>query len=94
LGKQIAGVEGALAWMTGGTLRRVVRFLCFVSVFMIFLFFGGAFSAGSAEPGRSDGQPAIRAVVSSNSTSSNSSSGTIMITMTGMAGDPGDISGR
>jgi len=73
-------------------LRRLVRFVCFASVLAIFLFFGGASSPGSAEPARPEGPPTIEAAASPSSTSSNSSSGTITITMTGMVGDPGDIS--
>jgi len=69
----------------------VVRFLCFACVVAVFLFLAGAFSQGSTEPARTEDTPRIEATASHNSTSSNSSSGTIMITMTGMVGDPGDL---
>ena len=49
---------------------------------------------GAAEPAGSESPPAIEATASPGSTSANSRSGTIMITMTGMAGDPGDLSGN
>lgn len=72
----------------------MVRFLCFACAVAVFLFLAGAFSQGSAEPARSESPPRIEAAASLEATSSNSSSGTIMITMTGMAGDPGDLSGN
>jgi len=60
----------------------------------IFLYLGGAFSQGSAEPARGESAPRIEATAAPASTSSNSSSGAIMITMTGIVGDPGDLAGR
>jgi hypothetical protein len=75
-------------------LRGLFRFLCFAAVVAIFLFLGGAFSEGSAETATSERPSPIEVGASADSTSSNSSSGSIMITMTGMAGDPGDLSGR
>ena len=72
----------------------MVRFLCFACVVAMFLFLAGAFSEGSSEPAGSDNPPPIEARASGNPTSCNSSSGTITITMTGMAGDPGDLSGK
>ena len=57
----------------------------------VFLFLAGAFSEGSTEPARPEPEPRIEGTAFYNSTSANSSSGTIMITMTGMAGDPGDL---
>ena len=59
----------------------------FAAVVAIFLFLGGAFSQGSAEPARSERPPAIETTASAGSTSLNSSSGSIMITMTGVADD-------
>lgn len=72
-------------------MRRVVRFLCLASILAIFLFLGSGSSPGSAEPASSESRPRIEVPASPEATSSNSSSGTIMITMTGMVGDPGDI---
>ena len=72
----------------------MVRFLCFACVVAVFLFLAGAFSQGSTEPAGSEAPPRIGATASHNSTSSNSSSAAITITMTGMVGDPGDLSGK
>jgi len=75
-------------------LRRFVRVLCFASLVAIVLFLAAVSSPGLAEPA-SSGSPRLLELASSpDSASSNSSSGTIMITMTGMVGDPGDLSGR
>ena len=70
-----------------GTLRGLFRFLCFAAVVVVFLFLGGAFSQGSAEPAGSERPPPIEVGASAGSTSSNSSSGSIMITMTGVVDD-------
>lgn len=72
----------------------MLRFLCLVSVLTIVLLFAIASSPGAVEPARAEDPPAIEATASHNSTSWNSSSGTIMITMTGMVGDPGDVSSK
>ena len=55
----------------------------------VFLFLGGAFSQGSAEPAKSERPPAIEVGASPGSTSSNSSSGSIVITMTGVVDNEG-----
>jgi len=65
--------------------------VCFAAVVATFLFLGGAFSQGAAEPARSDRPPPIEVGASAGSMSSNSSSGSIMITMTGIVGDHADI---
>ena len=72
-------------------MRRLVKFLCFALVFAVVLFLGGGTIPGSGESARAESPPAIEVGASVNSTSCDSSSGTIMITMTGMPGDPGDL---
>ena len=73
------------------TLKRAVRFLCFVLILAIVLFLSGDATPGSAEPATGERPATIETGASANSASSNSSSGSIMITMTGMPGDPGDL---
>lgn len=80
-------VKGALPELLEGTLRGLFRFLCFAVVVAIFLFLGGAFSQGAGEPTKSERPPAIKVGASVGSNSSNSSSGSIMITMTGVMDD-------
>ena len=59
----------------------------FAAVVAVFLFLGGAFSQGATEPARSDRPPTVETTASAGSASSNSSSGSIMITMTGVMDD-------
>ena len=70
-------------------MRGLFRFLGFVALVAVFLLLGGAFSQGATEPARSERPPAIEVGDSVDSTSSNSSSGSIMITMTGVMDDEG-----
>ena len=70
-------------------MRGLFRILGFAAVVAIFLFLGGALSQGSAEPARSERPPPIEVGASPGSASSNSSSGSIMITMTGVMDDEG-----
>ena len=72
-------------------MKQLLRILGFAAVVATFLFLGGALSQGAAEPARSERPPPIEVGASAGSTSSNSSSGSIMITMTGMPRDPGDL---
>ena len=68
-------------------MRGLFRIMGFAAVVAVFLFLGGAFSQGATEPARSDRPPPIEVGASPGSTSSNSSSGSIMITMTGVMDD-------
>jgi len=70
-------------------LKGLYRLLGFVAVVATFLFLGGAFSQGATEPARSERPPPIEVGASPDSASSNSSSGSIMITMTGIMDDEG-----
>ena len=72
-----------------GALKGLFRFLGFAAVVAVFLFLGGAFSQGSNDPARSERPPPVEVGASSGSTSSNSSSGSIMITMTGVVDNEG-----
>jgi hypothetical protein len=67
----------------------VFRLLCFALLLAILLFFAIASSPGSAEPAINGNAPTIETAASSNS-----SSCTITITMTGIVGDPGDLGDR
>jgi hypothetical protein len=60
----------------------------------IVLVFAVVFSLGSARPAGTEGPGIFGVAVSVSSASSNSGSCTIAITMTGMVGAPGDLSGR
>jgi hypothetical protein len=75
-------------------LKRAVRVLCFVLIFAVVLFLGGDSAPGAVEAARGERPPPIQVGASVNSTSSNSSCCAITITMTGMVGDPGDLSCR
>ena len=68
-------------------MKQLFRIIGFATVVATFLFLGGAFSQGSTEPARSDRPPPIEVGASAGSASSNSSSGSIMITMTGVMED-------
>jgi len=77
---------------TGGGIKGRLRFLCFASLFAVILLTGfanqGGFSADleSSKPPTPGDQRGIDPPANLRE-----SSGTILITMTGIVGDPGDI---
>lgn len=83
-------------------MKPLLRFLCFASLIAVILLGGSANQGGvsadieASKPPTPVDLPASTAPENRHKSepSGNKSSGTIMITMTGIVGDPGDVSER
>ena len=84
------------------TTMRKLRFLCFASLCAVILLAGSAGQGGTTADIEASKPPApvdLPGIVATGNLhdsepSGNRSSGTIMITMTGIVGDPGDLGGK
>jgi len=70
---------------------KTLRFLCFASLLVVILLAGSANQAGTAADIGASKPPTAVDQGGNVTTENRHSSGTILITMTGMVGDPGDL---
>ena len=76
------------------TAMRTLRFLCFASLFAVILLGGSANRGGVSADIEASKPPTLVDLAGSTAPENRHSSGAITITMTGMVGDPGDVSGK